>query len=183
MINADRQQFATVIGSLFAVFDHDLPAPLLGVWWEALKDLELTDIKMATAKLISSEDKAYRPLPGRIRKEVEGNAEVPAMLAWDELNNAIMRYGVYRNPEFTDPKIAAIVQQHGGWVRICGLTTKDFDTWFRKSFFEDYGTLTPELTKRLVGLTQIENARKDKLLTLDEVLKESDRMSAECFGE
>jgi len=174
MTDHDKQQFAVVIGSMFATFGHELSLEVLGVWWSSLKDLQMHDVKHAVAKLIRTEQSSYRPVPGRIRQMVEASTEARAMVAWDELNRVIMTTGTYRNPTFEDPKIAAIVQQHGGWVHICEMLETQFDTWFRKSFFADYETIetTPGLLPRLTGLTQIENTRNKGALSMEQILEE-----------
>ena len=168
----DKTEFGCVVGAMFATFGHQLSREVLIVWWESLKDIELVDVKRAVAELIRTEPSSYRPVPGRIRQMVEPSTESRAMIAWHELNQAIMMVGSYRNPEFDDPKIAAIVQQHGGWVNICGMGEDQFDTWFRKSFFADYATIesTPGLLPRLTGLTAITNARKEIEVQIGEVI-------------
>ncbi len=165
MTENERQDFANVVFGVFEVFGHECNSTVARAWWQALNDLELSDIKIAVAKIIKYETHGYRPLPGKVRELVGERVESQAMMAWQELNAAIVKVGSYRTPKFTDARIPAIINQHGGWVRICGITTDEFDNWFRKSFFADYQTISdePELIPRLAGLTAIGNHKGDPI--------------------
>lgn len=158
---SDRQDFARIIGRLFLAFHVEATVALISVYWEALKDLPMPGIQSAVAKIIQNKADGYRPVPGQIRKEVFGDIQPRAMIAWQQLNQAIMSVGAYRDPTFDDPAIGAIVQQHGGWIRICGMPSDEFDNWFRKYFFADYETIRSHAgeLKQLSGLTTLANKR------------------------
>lgn len=169
----DKQKFTMAIGALFLAFHIQGSRELFEVWWQALKDIPIEDIQQSVLKVIQTEADSYKPVPGRIRKEVFGGSEPRAMAAWDKLNRAIANVGSYRDPQFTDPKIPAIVNQHGGWARICGLTLTEFDTWFRKLFFSDYETMETSADELVaLGIATMTNRSNGKPAAIGEVIAE-----------
>jgi hypothetical protein len=97
----------------------------LGVWVDALADLNPDALERAVDRIIATADRM--PVPSLVRREVlyEGYGQLPS--GWDAWNNvlrAVRHVGRYRVPDLP-PVTMRAVEAVGGWRHICDSTSPD----------------------------------------------------------
>jgi len=161
MDNTDYKEFSIAMQTLAVAFDKEATEDLLEVYWQALQDLPLADVKRgATEALRRSE---WMPKPAHLRK-YSGDVEPShrATIAWQAVRQAISQHGTYQSVDFSDPVVNAVIRNMGGWVELGQRDGKDFDVWGRKEFERIYlaiyeSGVTEEAAAPLVGITEHEN--------------------------
>lgn len=78
--------------------------------------------------------------------------------AWKSVLGAIRRFGAYYSVEFDDPQIAAVVQKMGGWIALCGRSSRNLQSVGGAEFRVLYSTLEGSAEPvRLVGIIERDN--------------------------
>lgn len=95
------------------------------MWLDDLEGLPEQQVIDALRAHRKDPDKGqFAPKVADIIRRVSGGAEEHARFAWSELRRAIRLIGPYRSVEFTDPLIAVVADEIGGWGRLCQMETE-----------------------------------------------------------
>ena len=127
----------------------------LDVYFQALEDLNIEQIKQAIKILFQTKTMHIFPVPPEIREAVSGNPDAVAQQALDKLLGAVRYVGGYRDVIFDDPIIHAIIVREGGWIAVCDKTLDEW-IWFKKDFMKIYrgymGKNMADIPKKLTGI-------------------------------
>jgi len=154
MIESDKPRFAGIITALAETFERELSEVVIGVYFDALRDLSIESVQKAASACVRTS--RFMPRPAEIREQAGGGptaAKDNALVAYTQAVRMISSVGSYRTPPIEDPISVATIQAMGGWVAFC--TRDDADKWVEKEFREWYEHFArvgaPEDQKRLVG--------------------------------
>ena len=140
MIDAERQEFATIMAALCAAFNKELDEPTLQAYWMACEDMPLSDFRLGATRCMREME--YLPKPGHIRRS--GGALTPesrCVLAFEVMSRAVSEQGAYASVCFDDPLINATIRNMGGWLEICNSPADKFNGLLRKDFERIYRAL------------------------------------------
>ena len=140
MEEREYNSFAEVLTALAELFDTELSASKVRLYFEALRDLSLEEVRHA-GNLIARLSKFF-PRPADFREYVEPDLETRASIAWSKVERAFWRAGIHRSVVFDDPVIHAVMDALGGWTRYCNLP-EDRVVWWRKDFERLYRLYSP----------------------------------------
>ncbi len=156
MHNDDKRDFLALFESLSHVYKDKLSEIKLEVYWRALKNYALVDIKRALDRHFAFPDGGqYIPKAADIIRCLSGSHYGRAARAWTKVQGAIQRIGIYKTVVFDDALIHAVIIDMGGWVNVCQITLHELS--YRSRDFErrycDYLILPPEnYVRQLNGL-------------------------------
>ena len=163
MKTADMPKFTLMLASLGELYGKAISVFLTELYWQALKDFELQDVEKALQAHIHNPDCGqYFPKPADVVRFIEGSGETKALLAWAIVEKAMYQVGGYQTVVFDDRLIHAVLEDMGGWVKLCSTTFEALP--FRANEFQKryMGFLhkKPERHPRyLLGITETDNAR------------------------
>jgi hypothetical protein len=139
---ADADAFVRELAPLNLVFPRDELTPAAQVvYFEALRDLTLDQVRVAVARAIR--ESRFMPKPAELRTFALGTDEERAALAWGRAHRAALKgYGTHRPLDFADPVLHAAVTAMGGWGQLYRLGHRDAEgvdaAVARKEFVELY---------------------------------------------
>lgn len=120
MLPRDRSAFAALITDALAFYRQDASTFALNVWWAACERFDLEQVSNAlTAHAMDPERGQFAPKPSDVVRQLAGTATDRAMIAWGKVMGAISAVGAYTDVVFDDPAIHAVVEDLGGWVKVC----------------------------------------------------------------
>jgi len=123
MQQSDLQNFGKWMALLGELHGKAISAPLAEVYWQALEDFEWEDVDLALQAHVNNPDCGqYFPKPADIIRFIEGTSETKALKAWSKVIEAIQRVGRYQSLVFDDALIHAVLEDMGGWIKVCGIT-------------------------------------------------------------
>ena len=126
MIESDKPSLFALVADVMAFYRQDVSPFALQVWWQACHAFDLEQVRKAlTGHAMDPERGQFPPKPADLVRQLEGTSTDRAMLAWGKLLDAIQRVGGYTDVVFDDPVIHAVVEDLGGWVKVCRGETKD----------------------------------------------------------
>ena len=118
--------FSDTLTSALSFYRADVTPFMLDVWWQACQGFDIEQVaKALTAHAMDPDHGHFAPKPADIVRQLGGTATDRAMLAWGKLLNAMQSVGAYTDVVFDDPAIHAVVEDLGGWVKVCRGETKD----------------------------------------------------------
>ena len=135
----DKAEFSRVLNSVSALYRVELSPDVVELWWAVLADYDLAGIKQALTKHLRNPDTGqYMPKPADAIKFMSGTTQDAALLAWAKVHRAVRQVSSYSDVVFDDPIIHAVLQDMGGWIRLCEMLetdvpfrAKEFDNRYR----------------------------------------------------
>lgn len=152
---SDTRQFAQLITDMLAFYRQDTSEFVLSVWRAACEPYELEQIRKAlTAHATDPERGQFAPKPADLVRVLGGTKTDRAMLAWGKAHSAMSSVGAYQDVVFDDPGIHAVIEDLGGWPKVCRTEIAELG-YLQHRFCESYrayvGRGTFEYPRRLSG--------------------------------
>lgn len=119
------------------------------IWIAILGKYQFDQIEYAFQKYMA--ESSFMPKPADIVKIIEGNPTDKATLAWNKVLCAIRDVGEYQSICFDDPIIHAVLQEMGGWGKMCRITD-DKVPFVAQDFSKRYQSKSALGVERLEGV-------------------------------
>lgn len=120
MRDADMPQFQQLMTDVLAYYRQDASAFVLGLWWNACRGFELEQVRKALQRHCTDPERGqFAPKVADLARILQGTATDRAALAWGKVHEAMSAVGAYQDVVFDDPAIHAVVEDMGGWPKVC----------------------------------------------------------------
>lgn len=117
---SDRADFAQLITDVLAYYRQDASRFVLDLWWSACQPFDLAQIRHAMQRHATDpEHGRFAPKVADIVRILAGTSTDRAALAWGKALDAMNRVGAYTDVVFDDPAIHAVIEDLGGWPKVC----------------------------------------------------------------
>lgn len=155
MEQADRADFAQLVTDVHAFYRQDCSRFVLDVWWAACQPFDMEQVRVAfTAHAKDPEAGKFCPKPADVVKALAGTSTDRAALAWGKAYEAMSAVGAYQDVVFDDPAIHAVIEDLGGWPKVCRSELKELG-YLQHRFCEAHRAYTGRGTfaypRRLMG--------------------------------
>lgn len=130
MTDDDRIAFAELMTGLGETYGEPVSAARMEIYFAALSDLPLADVRRSATLLVRTQK--FFPRPAELRQGVDGTSEERADLAWVHLLREVRRVGGHDRwdrekkrvvppaPAFFDAAAQrAALELYGGWSALC----------------------------------------------------------------
>lgn len=135
MQTSDIQTFSALMAGVGELYGKTISATLTNIYWRTLKCYDIEDVQRAFNAHIHNPDCGqFFPKPADIVRFIEGSGETRALFAWTIVEKAIQQVGIYQSVVFDDPLIHAVLEDMGGWVKLCTMTHAEMP--FRANEFQ-----------------------------------------------
>lgn len=112
--------FRELLTDVMAYYGKDCSEFMLTVWWGALHGFELEQVSRALQRhAVDPERGQFAPKVADIVRVLQGTATDRAALAWGKVHEAMSAVGAYTDVVFDDAAIHAVVEDLGGWPKVC----------------------------------------------------------------
>jgi len=152
---SDRAPFAQLITDVLAYYRQDASRFVLDLWWNACQAFELEQVRAALQRhATDSERGQFAPKVADLARILQGTSTDRAALAWGRVHEAMGAVGAYQDVVFDDPAIHAVIEDLGGWPKVCR-TKLDELSYLQHRFTEAHRAYTGrgefEYPRRLMG--------------------------------
>ena len=142
MNESERRDFGQLVKDVMAYYRQDTSAFLLTVWWNACKPFELEQIQQAMQRhMTDAEHGQFAPKVADMARMLMGTATDRALVAWGKVHDAMSAVGAYQDVVFDDPAIHAVIEDLGGWVKVCRTDLKEVG-YLQHKFCESHRAYT-----------------------------------------
>ena len=163
MKSSEKREFIKLMIKVGATYDRAVSSVLMGVYWRILRDFELIDIRYAfKAHCRHPDEGRFFPKPSDIVRLLEGSPESRALIAWTTMEMSMGRVGRYQSVVFEDPLIHAVIEDMGGWIKLCEQSLKElpFTALDFQKRYRAFVTYPPRRHPRyLVGICEGDNTK------------------------
>lgn len=154
--------FRVLLTNVFAFYNQDITDFALDVWYEALKQYDFAAIKSALNRhCVNPDNGQFLPKPADVVKLLQGSTNDSALVAWAKVDKAVKQVGGYASVIFDDAIIHAVIDDMGGWIKLCShkndewaFVAKEFENRYRG--FKTTQNIT-SYSKVLIGRAEAEN--------------------------
>lgn len=120
MRDSDHEQFSELLADVVGFYGQTVSRFAMGVWWQACQGFDLEQVRAAlTAHAMDPERGHFAPKPADLVRQLQGTQTDRALVAWGKVLQAMQRVGAYSSVAFDDPAIHAVVEDLGGWPKLC----------------------------------------------------------------
>jgi hypothetical protein len=117
---SDKPRFKDLLTDAWAFYRRDMSTFALDVWWQACNGFDYEQVASAlTAHAMDPERGQFAPMPADIVKKLHGTQTDRSLIAWGNTLDAMQRVGAYSSVCFDDGVIHAVIEDMGGWVKLC----------------------------------------------------------------
>ena len=157
----DLAAFTDLLTMVSALYRTPLSRKSLELYWDILRCFEWQEVKTAFQTHLTDPDSGqYFPKPADVVRHLRGNSETQALRAWGKVEEAIRNIGCYASVVFDDPIIHVVIEEMGGWIRLCHTFLKDLPFRaheFKKHYVGYVNHLPSSYPKQLIGLEAHQN--------------------------
>lgn len=122
----DMPQFQQLMADVLAYYRQDASTFVLGLWWNACRGFELEQVRAALQRHCTDPERGqFAPKVADLARILQGTATDRAALAWGKCLEAMSSVGAYTDVVFDDPAIHAVVEDLGGWPKLCRTEMKE----------------------------------------------------------
>lgn len=152
---SDRAPFAQLITDVLAYYRQDASRFVLELWWSACQPFDLEQVRIALQRHCTDPERGqFAPKVADLARVLQGTSTDRAALAWGKVHEAMSAVGAYQDVVFDDPAIHAVVEDLGGWPKVCR-TALDELGYLQHRFCEAHRAYTGrgqfEYPRRLMG--------------------------------
>ncbi len=138
----EREAFGALLTDVLAYYRQDASRFVLDLWWGACQPFELAQIRGAMQRhATDAEHGRFAPKVADVVRILAGTASDRAALAWGKALEAMSSVGAYTDVVFDDPAIHAVVEDLGGWPKVCRTDLKDLG-YLQHRFCESHRAYT-----------------------------------------
>jgi hypothetical protein len=161
----DVPEFTIMMVGIGEIYRTTISKSLTDIYWKSLKHFEWQDVERALRAHIYNPDCGqFFPKPADVVRFIEGSGETRALQAWSKVEQAIKQVGCYQSVVFDDPFIHAVLENMGGWVKLCNVTLDELPfrcNEFQKRYMGFVHKKPERHPKYLAGITEIDNVKNN----------------------
>jgi len=117
---SDRERFSVLLADVLAFYGQEANPFSASVWWAACEAFSFEQVSRALSRHATDPERGqFPPKPADIVRQLQGTATDRSLVAWGKFFDAICRVGAYTDVVFDDPVIHAVVEDLGGWQKVC----------------------------------------------------------------
>ncbi len=180
--------FVKLITDVHAYYRQPVSEFVLGVWQTACQPFSLEQVSKAmNAHVTDAERGVYLPKVADVVRVLAGTHTDRAQLAWGKTLEAMSVVGAYTDVVFDDPAIHAVIEDMGGWPKLCRTETKEMG-YLQHRFCESHRAYTGrgqfDYQRRLNGDRSPDNDYEKKGLPLPKpaLIGDPDRAKEVFYG-
>lgn len=179
---SDKKDFALVIAGVYAYHRQPCSDALIAMYWRGCQQWSLEQVTKAVDRLTyDPEAGKFPPKIGDLARVLEGTSTDRAALAWGKAHEAMSAVGAYQDVVFDDAAIHAVIEDLGGWPKVCRTELKDL-SYLQHRFCEAHraytGRDTFDYPRRLMGDRSPDHDYERKRLPLPQPALVGDRVRA-----
>ncbi len=158
----EKHKFFALLVEVGENYGRSISGAMGKLYWDNFEAFELQTLRRAFhAHCRHPDEGRFFPKIADIVRWLEGSPESRAMMAWSFVESCTERVGRYQSVVFDDPLIHAVIEDMGGWIKVCEQPLSEMP-FIALNFQKRYRAFLSYPPKRypsyLVGLMEQENA-------------------------
>lgn len=164
MRNEDREQLTAMLAKVMSIYSKQITTGFVDVFFDALSAYDIESVRRGLNAHVQNPDSGqFPPKPADIVRLIDGTSADQGMQAWSRVDKAVRQVGPYQSVVFDDPIIHRVLEEMGGWMKLCSTPSLDDYKFAGLEFARRYrafviaGGVGSEYPRHLIGLAEAEN--------------------------
>jgi len=165
MRHEDREALSAMLAKVMSVYSKQITAGFVDVFFDALAGYDIESVRRGLNAHVQSPDNGqFPPKPADIVRLVDGTSADQGMQAWSMVDKAVRRVGPYQSVVFDDAVVHRVLEEMGGWIKLCNTPSEDDYKFQGLEFARRYrahviaGGVSSEYPRHMIGMTEAENS-------------------------
>lgn len=138
MTSSERKELALYLTDALSYWKADVSQFTLQVWISACDGFTLEQVKKAIVQHATDPDRGqFAPKVADIVRQLVGTKTDMSLRAWSKVHSAMSDVGAYSSVVFDDPVIHRVIEDLGGWPKLCRTPVDDL-SYVQHRFCEAY---------------------------------------------
>lgn len=134
----DAERFGQLMLAAGETYNRVVSEAITVMWWKMLGQYDFEQVQQAFLKHFADPEAGqFFPKPADITRHLVGTRTDNAMVAWGKVQRTIREVGAYRDVVFDDALIHVVIDDLGGWPKVCRTTVEDM-SYVQHRFSEAY---------------------------------------------
>lgn len=164
MRNDDRAALGAMLGKVMSVYGKQITSGFVDVFFDALSGYDLESVRRGLNAHVQNPDSGqFPPKPADVVRLIDGTSQDQGMQAWSRVDKAVRRVGPYQSVVFDDPIVHRVLDDMGGWVKLCNTGSEEDYKFQGLEFARRYrafviaGGVGDDYPHYLIGLSEADN--------------------------
>lgn len=165
MRTEDKKQLAAMLAKVMSVYGKQITNGFVEVFFDALAAYDLESVRRGLNAHVQNPDSGqFPPKPADVVRLIDGTSQDQGMQAWSRVDKAVRRVGPYQSVVFDDPIVHRVLDDMGGWVKLCNAGSEEDYKFQGLEFARRYracviaGGVGEDYPHYLIGMTEAENS-------------------------
>lgn len=164
MRNEDREALTAMLAKVMSVYSKQITTGFVDIFFDALSGYDLESVRRGLNAHVQNPDSGqFPPKPADIVRLIDGTSADQGMQAWSRVDKAVRRVGPYQSIVFDDPIVHRVLEEMGGWIKLCNSPSEEDYKFQGLEFARRYrayviaGGPGNEYPRHLIGMSEAEN--------------------------
>lgn len=133
MKSEDKNEFAKQIAILQTIYQKTFKLSQTKIYWYALSEYSIEEVSIGIKRHIQDPEVGqFLPKPADIIRNIVGTHSEEALQEWGTVIKYIEKAGQYQTVSFHNPIVARVIEEMGGWIKLCMLTNQELPFKFKE---------------------------------------------------
>lgn len=167
MRTEDREALSAMLAKIMTVYGKTITSGFVDVFFDALANYPLEDVRRGLNAHVQNPDSGqFPPKPADIVRLIDGTSQDQGMVAWSMVDKAVRRVGPYQSVVFPDPIIHRVLDDMGGWIKLCNIGSEEDYKFQGLEFAKRYralvvtGGVGADYPKYMIGIAEADNSAR-----------------------
>jgi hypothetical protein len=164
MRHEDREALSAMLAKVMSVYGKPITTGFVDVFFDALAGFDIESVRRGLNAHVQNPDSGqFPPKPADVVRLIDGTSQDQGMQAWSRLDKAVRRVGPYQSVVFDDAIIHKVLDEMGGWIKLCNTPSEDDYKFQGIEFARRYrayviaGGPGADYPRHMIGVAEAEN--------------------------
>lgn len=165
----DKVALSAMLAKVMSVYGKQITTGFVDVFFDALAGYDIESVRRGLNAHVQNPDSGqFAPKPADVVRLIDGTSQDQGMQAWSRVDKAVRRVGPYQSVVFDDPIVHRVLDDMGGWVKLCTARSEEDYKFQGLEFARRYrafviaGGVGDDYPKHMIGISEAESGRRFK---------------------
>lgn len=166
MRSDEKEALGLMLAKVMSVYGKPITSGFVDVFFDALSGYDLESVRRGLNAHVQNPDSGqFPPKPADIVRLIDGTSQDQGMIAWSMVDKAVRRVGPYESVVFPDAIIHRVIDDMGGWIKLCNIGSEEDYKFQGLEFAKRYRAFViaggaAEYPKYLIGMSEADNSSR-----------------------
>ncbi|WP_447593582.1 DUF6475 domain-containing protein [Aquipseudomonas campi] len=152
-----------MLAKVMSVYGKQITTGFVDVFFDALAGYDIESVRRGLNAHVQNPDSGqFAPKPADVVRLIDGTSQDQGMQAWSRVDKVVRRVGPYQSIVFDDPIVHRVLDDMGGWVKLCSTRSEEDYKFQGLEFARRYrafviaGGVGDDYPKHLIGISEAE---------------------------